>query len=151
MGMPQYASNREAFHNYTIAEKMEAGIILSGAETKAVKSGSVSLKGSYATIRGSELWLLNAHIGRYQPAGDNLKYDPAHSRKLLVHRAEIDRLIGKLRSEGLSLVPLSVYSQRGLIKVELGLGRGKKAYDKRQSMKKREVERKIGRALRVKA
>lgn len=149
--MPSYASNREAFHNYTIAEKLEAGIILSGAEVKAVKNGSVSLKGSYATITNNELWLLNAHIGRYNPAGPSLKYDPARSRKLLVRRSDIDRFIGKLHSQGLSLVPLSVYSKRGLIKVELGLGRGKKAYDKRQSIKKREVERKIGRALRIKA
>lgn len=148
--MPSYASNREAFHHYAIVEKLEAGIVLSGAEVKSVKNGNVSLKGSYATIRGHELWLLNAHIGRYQPAGPNLKYDPARSRKLLVRRTELDRFVGKLRSEGLSLVPLSVYSQRGLIKVELGLGRGKKAYDKRQSIKKREVKRKIERAMRVK-
>lgn len=148
--MPIYAANREATHNYAITEKMEAGIILSGAEVKAIKNGSVSLKGSYATITNNELWLLNAHIGRYKPANQNLKYDPAHSRKLLVRRSDIDRLIGKLRSEGLSLVPLSVYSKRGLIKVELGLGRGKKAYDKRQSIKKREADRKMARTMRVK-
>lgn len=148
--MPHYASNREAFHDYAITEKMEAGIVLTGAEVKAVKGGSVSLKGSYATITNNELWLLNAHIGRYKPANQSLKYDPASSRKLLIRRSEIDRLIGKLKSEGLSLVPLSVYSKHGLIKVELGLGRGKKAYDKRQSIKKREIKRKIGRAMRVK-
>lgn len=148
--MPNYASNREAFHNYAIAEKVEAGIILSGAEVKAVKAGSVSLKGSYATITNNELWLLNMHIGLYKPAGPVAKYEVTRSRKLLVRRSEIDRFVGKLRSEGLSLVPLSIYSKHGLVKVELGLGRGKKAYDKRQSIKKREVQRKIGRAMRVK-
>ena len=148
--MPEFTSNREAFHNYAITEKFEAGIVLSGAEVKSVKHGNVSLKGSYATIRGSELWLLNSHIGSYKPAGLQQKYDPARTRKLLVRRGELSRLIGKLKSEGLSLVPFSFYIKQGLIKVVLGLGLGKKAHDKRSSIKQREVKRKIARAMRVK-
>lgn len=148
--MPSYATNREAFHNYDILEKFEAGIVLTGAEVKSVKGGNVSLKGSYAAISNGQLELLNMHIGHYKPAGPNQKIAVDRTRRLLVHRIDIDRLIGKMHSAGLSLVPLSVYSKSGLIKVELGLGRGKKAYDKRQSIKKREVKRQIGRAMRVK-
>ncbi len=148
--MPNYATNREAFHNYEILEKIEAGVVLTGAEVKSVKGGNVSLKGSYATIQQSQLQLLNMHIGHYKPAGP-LKIDTDRSRRLLVRRTDIDRFIGKIHSTGLTLVPLSVYSKSGLIKVELGLGRGKKSYDKRASIKKRETNRQIGRAMRVKA
>ncbi|MBI5467295.1 MAG: SsrA-binding protein SmpB [Candidatus Kerfeldbacteria bacterium] len=149
--MPSYATNREAHHNYTILEKLEAGVVLSGAEVKSIKNGSVSLKGSYAAIHDGRLQLLNMHVGAYKPAGHVQRYDPTRTRSLLVHRTDIDRLIGKIHSAGLTLVPLSVYSKHGLIKIELGLARGKKAYDKRQSIKKKEVQRKIGRAMRVKA
>lgn len=148
--MPAYASNREAFHNYEILEKFEAGIVLTGAEVKSVKGGNVSLKGSYAAITNSQLELLNMHIGHYKPAGKNQTIAVDRSRRLLVHRTDIDRLIGKMHSAGLSLVPLSVYSKSGLVKVELGLGKGKKSRDKRQSIKKRETNRQIGRAMRVK-
>lgn len=148
--MPQYATNREAFHNYEILEKLEAGIQLTGPEVKSVKNGSVSLKGSFATIHNNELHLLNTHIGLYKPAA-TIKQEPDRTRRLLVHRHDIDRLIGKIRSAGLTLVPLSMYGKNGLIKVELGLGRGKKAYDKRQSIKKRDVKRQISRAMRVKS
>lgn len=148
--MPQLAFNREARHNYTILETLEAGVSLTGPEVKSAKAGSVSLKGSYATIKDNELWLLNAHIGAYKAAGPNIKHDPVRSRRLLVRRTEIDRLIGKLHSEGLTLVPLSLYSKSGLVKVELGLARGKKAHDKRASIKKREVDRGLRRAMRVK-
>lgn len=148
--MPNYASNREAFHNYEILEKIEAGIVLTGAEVKSVKGGNTSLKGSYAAISNGQLELLNLHIGHYKPAGPNQKTAVDRTRRLLVKRTDIDRLIGKIHSAGLTLVPLSVYSKSGLIKVELGLGKGKKAYDKRQSIKKRDVKRQIGRAMRVK-
>jgi SsrA-binding protein len=148
--MPSYATNREAHHNYEILEKIEAGIVLTGAEVKSVKGGNVSLKGSYATIQQNQLQLLNVHIGHYKPAGLNQKLDTDRSRRLLVHRTEIDRLIGKIHSTGLTLVPLSIYSKHGLIKVELGLGRGKKSHDKRASIKKREANRNIDRAMRVK-
>jgi len=147
--MPSYADNRDARHQYEILETLEAGIQLTGAEVKSVKNGNVSLKGSYATVQNNELWLLNMHIGAYKPAGQS-PHNPTRTRRLLVRKTDIERYIGKSKSEGLTLFPLSVYSKRGLIKVELGLGRGKKKYDKRASIKKREVERKIGRAMRVK-
>jgi SsrA-binding protein len=148
--MPVYATNREAHHNYSIDEKFEAGLVLSGPEVKAIKSGHCSLKGAYASLRQSQLVLLNMHVSRYQPAAAHNPVDPTRTRQLLVHRADIDRLIGKMHSQGMSLVPLSVYSKGGLIKVELGLGRGKKLHDKRSSVKKREVDRNIARAMRVK-
>jgi SsrA-binding protein len=149
--MPSFATNRDALHKYNILEKLEAGIVLTGAEVKSVKGGNVSLKGSYATIQNGQLMLLNMHIGHYKPAGINQKIDTDRSRHLLVRREEIDRFVGHIHSAGLTLVPLSVYSKNGLVKIELGLGRGKKAYDKRASIKKREVDRKIGRAMRMKA
>jgi SsrA-binding protein len=148
--MPSFATNREAHHSYQIDETIEAGLALSGPEVKAVKAGNCSLKGAYASIRNSQLFILNMHIGRYQPAAQHNPSDPTRSRRLLVHRSDIDRLIGKMHSQGMSLIPLSVYSKGGLLKVELGLGRGKKAYDKRASIKKRETDRKIARAMRVK-
>jgi len=148
--MPSYATNREAFHNYEILEKFEAGIVLTGAEVKSVKGGNVSLKGSYAAISNGQLELLNMHIGHYKPAGLNQTIAVDRSRRLLVKRTDIDRFVGKLHSEGLTLVPLSVYSKSGLIKIEIGLGKGKKAHDKRASIKKRETTRQIGRAMRVK-
>lgn len=147
--MPSYAVNRDARHQFTILESLEAGIALTGAEVKSVKGGNVSLKGSYATIQNGSLWLLNMHIGAYKPAGQS-PHEPTRSRRLLVKRSDIDRFVGKTKSEGLTLVPLSVYSKTGLIKIELGLAKGKKSYDKRASIKKREVDRKIGRAMRVK-
>ena len=147
--MPQYALNRDATHRYRILEKFEAGIALRGSEVKSIKAGNVSLKGSYASMQDGHLWLINAHIGRYKPAGP-LQHELTRSRRLLARRAEIDRLVGTMHGQGVTIVPLSLYSKRGLIKVELGLARGKKAYDKRADIKKREIKRKIERALRVK-
>ena len=149
MPMPQYTMNRDARHNYQILETLEAGIQLTGAEVKSIKGGNVSLKGSYATIKDSQLWLLNAHVGAYKPAGQS-KHDPLRTRRLLVHKTELDKLIGTSKAAGVTLVPLSIYSKSGLIKVELGIGRGKKSHDKRADIKKREVSRKISRAMRVK-
>jgi SsrA-binding protein len=147
--MPTLATNRDAHHKYAILETLEAGIRLTGAEVKSAKLGNVSLKGSYATLQGNELWLLNLHIGAYKPAGAT-NLTATRSRKLLVKRSEIDKMIGTLKSAGVTLVPLSLYSKRGLVKVELGLGRGKGKKDKRDTIKRREVERRIGRAMRVK-
>lgn len=147
--MPSLATNRDARHHYQILETIEAGIQLTGPEVKSAKGGNVSLKGSYATIKDTQLWLINAHIGAYKPAG-RTKHDPVRTRRLLVHRQELDRLIGTSKAAGVTLVPLSLYTKRGLVKVELGIGRGKKAFDKRATIKKREVDRKISRALRVK-
>lgn len=148
--MPTYASNRDAYHNITVEEKLEAGLVLTGPEVKSIKTGNCSLKGAYAALQASELVLLNMHVGRYQPAGPNQKTEPDRTRRLLVKKSELDRLIGKIRSQGMTLVPLSLYGKHGLIKVELGLGRGKKKHDKRAAIKKRDVERDIGRAMRRK-
>lgn len=144
-----FASNPDARRNYSILETLEAGIALTGPEVKSIKHGDCSLRGSYATLRSSELWLLNMHVGLYKPAA-KVRQDPERSRRLLVHRKELDRLIGQIKADGLTLVPLSVYSKGGLVKVELGLGRGKKKHDKRADIKKRESNRNMERALRVK-
>lgn len=148
--MPQYAFNRDARHNYQVLETIEAGIQLTGAEVKSIKGGNVSLKGSYATIKDSQLLLLNAHVGAYKPAG-HAKHDPIRTRRLLVHKAELDKLIGTSKAAGITFVPMAIYSKNGLVKVELAIGRGKKSHDKRADIKKREVNRKIERAMRVKA
>src|SRR5882724_5119177 len=116
--MPTYATNREARHDFQILETLEAGIALTGPEVKSIKGGNVSLKGSYASLSQSELWLVNAHIGSYKPAA-TVKQDPTRSRRLLVRRADINRMIGKMKSAGISMVPLSIYDKHGLIKVEL--------------------------------
>jgi len=144
-----FASNPDAHRNYEMLETIEAGLVLTGPEVKSVKRGDCSLRGSFATVKASELWLLNTHIGLYKPAA-KIPQEPDRSRRLLVRRKDIDRLIGKIKTEGMTLVPISLYSKGGLIKVELGLGRGKKKYDKRADIKKRDVKRNIERSLRVK-
>jgi len=151
MPMPQLTSNRKATFNYTIQEKFEAGIILTGPEVKSVKGGNLNLQGAYVSIRDNELWLVHAFIAPYKPASlYQIKYNPERERKLLLRKNEIASLIGKMKSSGLTLIPLNFYTHRGLVKVTLGLARGKKAHDKRASIKKREVDRDIGRALRGK-
>ena len=140
--------NKRAFFDYEILEKFEAGIVLTGPEVKSVKAGHISLKGSYVTVHEGELLLLNCHISPYKFAQNQLKdYNPTASRKLLVHKKEINYLIGKLKTKGLTLLPLSVYLKRNKIKLEIGLGRGKKKFEKREKIKKREAEREIKRAL----
>ncbi len=140
--------NRKARHDYFIDETVEAGIVLTGSEVKSLRDGRANLKDSYARVDRGQAVLLNAHISPYDPAHrDN--HDPTRTRRLLLHRREIDRLEGKLNQRGLSLVPLRLYfNERGRAKVELGLGRGKKQYDKRQSIKEREARRETDRALR---
>jgi SsrA-binding protein len=138
------AINKRALFDYEILEKFEAGVILTGAEVKSVKLGHISLKGSYVTFKNNEAYLLNAHISPYQKAGKIVGYDPTQTRKLLLNKSELKRLIGKLSEKGLTIVPLKVYTtRRGRIKVEIGLGRGKKQYEKREIIKKREVDREI--------
>lgn len=142
--MPQLAKNKKALFDYDILEKFETGIALSGAEVKSAKNQQINLKGSYATILGDEAFLVNAHISSYKPAAAKQKdYDPTRKRKLLLHRKEIERLKGKMAGEGLTIVPISVYTKNNLIKVEIGLARGKKKYEKRETIKKREVDRRI--------
>jgi SsrA-binding protein len=142
------AVNRKARHDYFIEETLEAGIVLSGSEVKSLRDGKCNLKDSFARVSRGEAFVTNIHISPYDPAHrDN--HEPTRSRKLLLHRQEIDRLEGKLNQKGLTLVPLRIYfNARGRAKIELGLGRGKKHYDKRQSIKEREAKRETARALR---
>jgi SsrA-binding protein len=138
------ASNRKARHDYTILDTIEAGIALTGTEVKSLRSGRASLVDGFATITDDELWLRNVHIAEYAE-GTWTNHAPRRVRKLLVHRMELDRLAGKLKEGGLALVPLSMYFKDGRVKVELGLGRGKKSYDKRQDMAKRDADRELAR------
>jgi len=146
--MPVLAVNKRANFDYDIKEKLEAGIVLLGHEVKSVKTGHVDLKGSYVTLKRSkkelpELYLINAHIPLYKHAGTVKDYNPTRPRKLLVKKKEIRYLIGKKQEQGLTLVPLKIYTKHSLIKLEFGIGRGKKKIDKREIIKKREVERKM--------
>jgi len=139
-------ANRRARHDYHLEETYEAGLQLLGSEVKSLRAGRASLQDAYAKVRGGEVWLVNMHIAPYEQAGP-FNHDPLRPRKLLLHRAEIRRLVGKVRERGYTLVPLRVYFRRGLAKVELALARGKKQYDKRADIRKREAERQIARAL----
>lgn len=140
------ASNRKARHDYAILDTYEAGLALTGTEVKSLRAGRVSLVDAFAQESGGELWLHGMHIAEYA-MGTWTNHPPRRVRKLLLHRGEIDRLVGKLRETGLTLVPLSVYFADGWAKVELGLARGKKAYDKRQDLAKRDADREITRAV----
>lgn len=145
--MPTIAVNKQALHDYAILNRLEAGLVLSGQEVKSVRKGQVNLKGSYAVVTNGEIFLLNAHISPYAQAGPLPTYDPTRSRKLLLKGKEITRLIGQLQQKGLTLLPLSLYTKGTRIKVELGLGRGKKQFEKREVLKKRAVEREIRTSL----
>ncbi|EKE10738.1 MAG: SsrA RNA (tmRNA)-binding protein [uncultured bacterium] len=144
------AINKRANFDYAILEKYEAGLVLSGQEVKSIRLGHISLKESFVTIKGSELYLTNAHITPYKYAGIIKNYDPTQPRKLLLKKSEINHLTGKVRIQGLTLVPIRVYTRRRLIKLEFGLGKGKKKFDKREDIAKREDNRKIQRELRIK-
>ena len=138
--------NRKAWHNYFIDETYEAGIVLKGSEIKSCRQGKVNLKDSYAKIKKGELYLTNSHISPYIFA-NRLNHDPLRDRKLLLHKREIKRLIGKMSERGMTLVPLSMYLKNGKAKVELGLARGKKLYDKRESIKSKNEKRELERTL----
>ncbi len=142
--MPNLAKNKKALFNYEILEKIEAGIALSGSEVKSAKLGQINLKGSYITFFDGEPFLVNAYIASYKPANCGEKnYDTERKRKLLLHKNEIKRLQGKISSQGLTIVPISVYTKNNLIKVEIGLGKGKKKHEKRETIKKRDIERRM--------
>jgi SsrA-binding protein len=145
-GQRTVATNRRALRDYEILERLEAGIALTGSEVKSLRGGKGSLTESFARVRDGEVWLENMHIPPYEQ-GERRRYDPLRARKLLLHRGEIERLIGKSAERGLSLVPMRVYFAHGLAKVELGLGRGKREYEKRQSVAEREAQREIERAM----
>jgi SsrA-binding protein len=147
-GRKLITSNRRALHDYEILETVEAGIVLVGPEVKSLREGRANLSDSYAVLRRGEAFLVNAHVSPYDKAGrDNP--EPRRERKLLMHRAELSRLGPKLAERGFTLVPLSLYFKAGRAKVELGLARGKKQYDKREALKKREQDREIARAKRA--
>ncbi len=144
-GRKVVATNRRARHDYDVLETLECGVALTGSEIKSVRAGQVQLKDAYAEIRGGELWLTSAHIAPYKYARDG-GHDPERPRKLLAHRREIERLIGKVNEAGLTLIPMSVYLSGGLAKVELALARGRRTIDKRQKIKERELQREMDRA-----
>jgi len=143
------ARNKDGLFNYEPIETYQAGIVLTGPEVKSAKLGHMSLKGSYATIDpNGEAWLVKSHISPYKPAGNAQKnYDPDQKRKLLLNKKELSSLIGKTKQKGLTIIPINVYTNRGLIKVDIALARGKTKIDKREAIKKRESKREIQRTL----
>ncbi|MGN6336290.1 SsrA-binding protein SmpB [Mycobacterium sp.] len=140
------ATNRKARHNYSILELFEAGVSLQGTEVKSLRQGQASLADAFATIDDGEVWLRNLYIPEYQH-GSWTNHEPRRNRKLLLHRAQIDRLVGKIRDGNLALMPLSLYFSEGKVKVELALARGKRAYDKRQDMAQRDAQREVVREM----
>jgi SsrA-binding protein len=145
------AINKKARYDYEILETFEAGIVLSGQETKSAKAGQVSLASAYVVVDSHRnLYLLNATISAYKMAGPLPDYDPSHSRKLLMHRKEIEYLAGKIQQSGLTIVPLSLYTKHNKIKLEIALAKGKKKYDKRQTIRERDDQRTIQRLLKTK-
>ena len=143
------AKNPTAFHNYTIENKLEAGIVLSGTEIKSIRIGKANLKDSYALIKNNEIYIVGLHISPYEH-GNIFNKDPLRDRKLLLNRREINKLIVMTKQKGYSLVPLSMYFKGSLVKVELGVGKGKKLYDKRQDIAKKDAERRMQKAMRQK-
>jgi SsrA-binding protein len=140
------ATNRKAYHNYHIGDSLEAGIALTGTEIKSVKAGKASLADAYVRPEGGELWLLNAHIARYD-AGSYMSHQPTRPRKLLLHRKQIDSLASKVQERGFTLLPLRLYIKDSLAKVEVALGRGKRQYDKRAAIARHDAEREMERAI----
>jgi SsrA-binding protein len=136
------ATNRKAFHEYFIEDRLEAGIVLSGTEIKSVRAAQVSLQDSYVQIQDGELWMMNVHIAPYEQAG-RFGHDPKRPRKLLLHRKEITRLLNQIQIKGYTLIPLRLYLKGKVAKVELALARGKHQYDKRESIAKRDEERRM--------
>jgi SsrA-binding protein len=141
------SSNRRARHDYQIVETLEAGIQLTGSEVKALRSGRASLSEAYGRVRDGEAWLEGMHIPPYEQ-GVTKGYDPIRPRKLLLHRREIDRLFGKMKEQGLAMVPMRVYFTHGIAKLELGLGKGKREFEKRQAIARRDSEREMEQAAR---
>ena len=140
------AKNPTAFHNYTIEDKLEVGIVLSGTEIKSIRNGKANLKDSYAIIKNGEVYIVGMHISPYEQ-GNIFNKDPLRDRKLLLNKREINKLIGLTKQKGYSLVPLNMYFKGSLVKIELGIGKGKKLYDKREDIAKRDAKRSADRAL----
>ena len=143
------AKNPTAHHNYTIENTIETGIVLSGTEIKSIRQGKVNLKDSYSIIKNGELYIVGMHISPYEN-GNIFNKDPLRNRKLLIHKSEINKLIGLTKQKGYSLVPIKLYFKNNFVKLELGIGKGKKLYDKRQDIAKKDAEMKVRRALKNK-
>lgn len=143
------AQNRKARHNYFIEDTIECGIVLAGTEVKSIRAGKVNMSDSYAIIRNGEVFLCNMHISPYEQ-GNIFNKDPLRDRKLLLHKSEIRRLIGYVQQKGLALIPLKMYFSRNKVKVELGIARGKKIYDKRQDIAERDAKREIDKRMKDK-
>ena len=146
-GIKMAAENRKARHDYHIHETFEAGIVLTGTEVKSLRAGKANLKDSYGRVENTEVFLHNMHISPYEQ-GNRFNHEPLRKRQLLMHRYEINKLIGKVKEKGYTLVPLKIYFTHGLAKVELALATGKKLYDKRDDMAERDAKREMDRALR---
>ena len=147
--MKPVATNKKAYHNFHLAQNWECGIALQGGEVKSIRAGEVNFADSYARLEGGELFLYNLHINPYLQAS-YLNQDPDRKRKLLLHKREIDRITGAVAQRGLVLIPTKIYfNKRGFVKVELAVGKGKKSYDKREDIKKRDIDREMKRAVNV--
>ena len=146
MNTKQIAKNPVAYHNYTIQDKIEAGNVLSGTEIKSIRAGKVHLKDSYASIRDGECFIYGMHISPYEN-GNIYNKDPLRTRKLLLNKREINKLFGLIKQQGYSLIPISIYFKGSLVKLELGIGKGKKLYDKREDIAKKDAQMKIKRAM----
>lgn len=144
------SDNRSAAHNYLLGERFEAGIALTGTEVKSARDGKIQLKDAFAEVVGNEAWLVNAHIGQYSH-GNIMNHEPMRRRKLLLHRQEIDKLLGKTREKGLTLVPTKIYLKNGLVKLEFAVGKGKKIHDKRESEREREMKEEARAGMRRRA
>ncbi|MES2751573.1 MAG: SsrA-binding protein SmpB [Pseudomonadota bacterium] len=144
------AENRKARFNYAIEDTVEAGVVLTGTEVKSVRSGKTNIAESYADAKGGEIWLVNANIPEYAQA-NRFNHEPKRLRKLLLHKKQINKLVGSIEREGMTLIPLKMYfNERGMIKLQIGLAKGKKLHDKRDTEKKRDWEREKGRLMRAK-
>ncbi len=146
-----FAENKKAYSKYKILEKIEAGISLIGQEVKSIKSGRINLTGSYVVVKNEEIYLIGCNIPPYQPKNAPKDYNPERSRKLLLKKSEIKQLIGKTQQKGLTLIPLKVYAKKAIIKIEFGIAKVLKKFDKRERIKKKDIERTIQRALREKS
>ena len=147
MSGPVLAVNRKAFHNYEFLNKFEAGLVLTGTEVKSAREGRVNLKDAYGVVRAGEVWLMNCHISHFSH-GNISNHDPMRARKLLMNRAEIRKLIGKTTERGLTLVPLKMYLKKGRIKCEIALAKGKKTYDKRETERRKTIDKEARQAVR---
>jgi SsrA-binding protein len=145
-GLQVVAQNRAASYNYHLLEKMEAGMALAGTEVKSLRDGKANLREAYAEVRGTSVWLVNCHIPEYSPGGP-FNHQPLSRRRLLLHRQEIQKLIGKTQQKGLTLIPLRIYFREGIAKCELALARGKKDWDRRQTEREKETRREVSEAM----